>query len=281
MEQKTPSGMVFMRIELGITQQQLADILGVSRSLLAMAERGHRRLPGTVLPCLQELRAIARKVPYTPKPSRRRRPSVASKRPAYNRILFTTRRYMQDKSHIVTLHNSLPILSATELADTAERITQAPYFDSNETVTSLTACRELLLTLQQKRETLQCRMEVLELDKAAARERGFGLKVDLSVVKARLKAYRQNFKAYPDMRKSLRKRIAVDYVKKLELMASLEKYNKPAILKRKQLIMELAGDLKGQQGLEHTIQKRLMELENRKPGEANEKNNVNTLKPVL
>jgi len=261
MQQKTPSGMVCMRIELGITQQQLADILGISRSLLAMAERGHRSLPSTVLPALQQLTGIARKVPYTPKPTRRRRPSVASKRPAYNRILFSTRRYMEGKSRIVTLHNSLPILSATELADAAERITQLPYFDSNGAGFSLIACRELLHTLQQKRETLQCRIEVLELDKAAARERGLGLKIDLTVIKAQLKAYRQYVKENPLSRKSMRKRIAVDYVKKLELMAQLEKYNKPAILKRKQLIMELAMEIKGQQGLEQMLRKRLLELE--------------------
>jgi hypothetical protein len=49
--------------------------------------------------------------------------------------------------------------------------------------------------------------------------------------------------------------------KKLDLQARLEKYNKPAIGKRKQLIMQLQADLVEQQGLVYRIQKKLTALE--------------------
>ncbi len=34
-----------VRTHLGLTQQQVADLLGVSRTAVAMEERGERRLP--------------------------------------------------------------------------------------------------------------------------------------------------------------------------------------------------------------------------------------------
>jgi transcriptional regulator with XRE-family HTH domain len=261
MKQVSLSGMHYMRIELGITQQQLADMIGVSRSLVAMAERGTRSLPGSVLPQLKQLYGIANKVPYTPKSARRQRPSVARQRPPYNRIRFSTRTGRSGRVQIVTINNSLPILSAQDLQMTAKRMTLRSNYDSKIQPSGSEASRELLVTLEQNQATLRCRLEVMELDKTAARVKAIEVKAGLMVIKAILKAYRYNFKTYPPQRKKWRKAIAVTYVKKLELQQRLEKYNKPSIVKRKTLIEQLEQQLHDQQQLAQVIQQSLLKPE--------------------
>jgi DNA-binding XRE family transcriptional regulator len=52
---RRPGTVSFARFKLGLSQQQLADILGVSRSLIAMVETGKRRLPRSIANIYNEL----------------------------------------------------------------------------------------------------------------------------------------------------------------------------------------------------------------------------------
>ena len=75
----------FTRCRLGITQQQLANSLGISRSLLAMAETGKRKLPQSAMAYLQEMQVIAQQLPV-PEPVTRRRVMGFVPLKEYNRI---------------------------------------------------------------------------------------------------------------------------------------------------------------------------------------------------
>jgi len=52
-----------VRVHIGLTQQQLANSLGISRSTLALAETGRRPMPVSAEPMLLEMRAIATAMP--------------------------------------------------------------------------------------------------------------------------------------------------------------------------------------------------------------------------
>lgn len=249
--------MALVRIDLGITQQQLADTLGISRAALSMAERGTRHYPQRGLAYLDGLREIAMRIPQAAAPPRRQRPSVASKRPLYNRIHFSSRNNKADKVHIATVRALEPVLSAGEIRAAGERLRDRLYNEGKRAATSQDGQRELLATLEQKTAITKCRLEVLELEKVAALGRATDIKANLTLITARLKAFRQIYKAYPDMRKRYRRKIAVLYVKKLRCQEQLEKFNKPAIQKRKLQIEALQLELENQLGLAEHIKKRM------------------------
>lgn len=253
---RIPSGMALVRIELGITQQQLADTLGVSRALIGMAERGNRRLPQRALEYMDKLRQIAGRVPHAPTLPKRRRPSIATKRPLYNRIHFSSRNNKAGKMHIVTTRSLEPILSPTELRNAGESLRERFYNDGKSYPSAADACRELLLALDQKGAVLQCRLDLLELDSIAARGRALEIKANLVLVNARLKVYRRLYKEHPSLRKRFRRKIAANYLKKLSLQDQLEKCNKPAMVKRKQGIAELKFQLEDLRILAERVRQR-------------------------
>ncbi|RYY44409.1 MAG: XRE family transcriptional regulator, partial [Chitinophagaceae bacterium] len=86
MKRNAPSAFAFMRIELGLTQQQLADDCGISREAVAMAERGHRPMPQRAADYLRQMAALTKQMPLPAQVYRRKRASVASVRAPYNRV---------------------------------------------------------------------------------------------------------------------------------------------------------------------------------------------------
>jgi transcriptional regulator with XRE-family HTH domain len=257
----SPSALAFIRMDLGITQQELADTVGISRALVAMAERGTRRLPEKARDYLEKLRVIAVKYPPAARVSKKKRPSIASLRPLYNRVPFSTRSGKNANVHIATIAGSLSVLSANELLLTADRLKEKLYNEGRKVATALDACHQLLLSLEQKSQLTARRMEMLAVENAAAPERAMELKVRLILLKVRLKQSRQIYKAYPVLRKRYRARIAKLYVTKLYLEDKREKFNRPAVLKRKQLIADLQGELLSQQNIKERINLRIMQLE--------------------
>lgn len=254
------SGMAMVRINLGITQQQLADTLGISRALVGMAERGTRRLPQRAMDYLHGLRRVAEQNPPTVTISRRQRPSVATRRPAYNRIPFSSRPKKMTDSHIATLNNFKSVLSKTELQLAGEKLRKYMLETGKKQPDALDACRQLLLMLEQKGAVAMCRVQMLELEKGAAPARVREIKEDLVVITARLKAYRQAYREHPGLRKGFRKKIAGLYLKKLNACGQLEKFNRAAMQRRKQQIAELKEFLDRQRKLTGQIEQRMKDL---------------------
>lgn len=256
------SGMAMVRVDLGITQQQLADTLGISRALVGMAERGTRRLPKRAMDYLHSLRRVAEQNPPTVVISRRKRPSVATRRPAYNRIPFSSRREKIAGSHIATLNNFKSVLSEAELRMVGENLKEYMLKTGKKQPEAADACRQLLLMLEQKEAFTLCRVKMLELEKEAAPAKAREIKESLVVITARLKAYRQAYREHPGLRKGFRKKIAGLYLKKLTASGQLEKFNRPAMQRKKQEIAELKEFLDRVRKLSGQIEQRINHLSN-------------------
>lgn len=255
MQKQRQSTMALVRIDLGITQQQLANSLGISRSLLSMAERGARRLPPQAAGYLHQLLRIAKDAPPTVSARRRPRPSVASKRPAYNRIPFSTRKKEGSDVHIATLSKYKSVLSPQEILNTGYSLRDRYSNDSKIYPDAVAARQELLRALGQKKALLHARLKLLQLELLAAGPKAVQLKNHLLVTKARLKAFRQLFKEHWTLRKTYRKKIAAEYLKKLRLEEQREKFNKPALLQQKQAIAALQAHIGNLEKLVERIMK--------------------------
>lgn len=253
--------MALVRMDLGITQQQLADTIGISRSLVAMAERGNRRLPARGLDYLKKLQEIGLRMPPPQAPVRRRRPVTERKRPPYNRVHFSAHRNKAGTIHSVTIKHMEPILYPAEVWAAGERLRERLQKEGNKHPTSADACRELLSSLEHKGATIQCRLEHLELDLIASRTRGLELAGNLKMVKGQLKIFRQAAKDHPSLRKKFRRKVAVLYLKKLYLQDQLEKFNRPALVRRKQVIAGLQWQLGEQQAMSAGIKERMLKME--------------------
>lgn len=261
MLKKSPSGMAMVRIELGITQQQLADTLGISRSLVAMAERGLRSLPERGRQYLDKLLDIARRMPPNPATTGLRRRTKDRGRPAYNRVKFSTRRNKAGDMLSVTIRDIEPLLSAGELHLTGQNLKNRLLKEGKKHTSPADACRELLGALEHKGETLRTRIDYLEMDISAARIRREDLSASLFLIKAQLKADRKVAREHPSQRKKYRRKIALLYVKKLTLQQQLEKYNRPAMLKRREVITGLQCQLEEQRAIYERIGERLKQME--------------------
>lgn len=255
-----PSALAMVRVQLGITQQQLADTLGLSRALIAMAERGSRRLPDRARDYLNKLREIAQQHPQLVGVPLKKRRSVASIRPAYNRISFSSRRCQAAGAPIATVIPSKSILSAEEVREAGKKLKDR-FLHTGKQPGSADACRELLKVLQLKSELASQRLQTLELELAAAPGRATELKGQLTLLNARLKAARYCSKNFPLQRKKWRLEIAGLYVKKLRLQDLLEKFKRPVRMKRKMEIAALKKQLKEQGALAKHLENRVSMLE--------------------
>lgn len=261
MQKNRISGMAMIRIDLGITQQQLADSLGISRALVSMGERGERRLPQAAVDYLQGLLQVARHNQPSTRVSGRKRPSVATLRPAYNRIPFSARKEKTAGSHIDTLNSFQSILSKEELRIAGEKLKEDMLKAGKQQPGAADACRQILLALRQKKAVTSQHLELLNFQKAAAPARAKEIKEGLVVITARLKAFRQAYKEHPALRSRFRKKIARLYLKKLNSREQLEKFNRPAIQRLKQQIAELKEQLDNAQKLAGQVEQRLIVLE--------------------
>ena len=253
--------MAMVRIDLGITQQELGDTVGVSRQWISMAEGGTRRMPPRAMEYLQKLMEIASQNPPAAAITKRKRPSVATQRPPYNRVRFSARSGNLAIEQIATLNRYRSVLSKEELQLTGERLKERMRNSGQKDPTALGSNRELLCTLEQKFALTKARLEVEELEKAAAPGRALDIKANLLSLKAKLKAHRETYKKHPPLRKQHRSKIARLYVKKLNLQEQLEKFNRTSMVKRKQVINEIKGALKDQEALAATIRKAIEKME--------------------
>ncbi|RYY52254.1 MAG: XRE family transcriptional regulator, partial [Chitinophagaceae bacterium] len=229
MKTSTTQALTMIRVDLGISQQQLADSLGLPRSRISMAELGIRPLPQIARDYLHDLLQIARRLPKPASISRKRRPSVATQRPAYNRIAFSRRKAAPGKGHIDTSMPYQSVFSKEESRETAQRLKDRFSYDRSYCPTSADACHELLISLEQKRAVIQCQLDVLELDKAAAPQRAVAVKAKLIERKIKLKSYRQLCRENPALRKRYRSKIARLYLQKIQAEEEMEKFNRPAM----------------------------------------------------
>ncbi|RZL06114.1 MAG: hypothetical protein EOO89_24810 [Pedobacter sp.] len=161
---------------------------------------------------------------------------MATQRPAYNRIAFSRRKASPGKGNIDTSTPCQSVFSKEESRETAQRLRDRFKSDSNYYPTATDACQELLISLEQKRAGLQCQLDVLELDKAAAPQRAVEVKAKLIERKIKLKSYRQLCRDNPALRKRYRSKIARLYLQKIQAEEVMEKFNRPAMTKLKEQI---------------------------------------------
>lgn len=250
MIKRSLTGLAMIRIDLGITQQQLAETLGISRSAIAMGERGSRRMPERVQEYLHKLLPIAQQLPLPLPPSRRKRKSIAHLRPAYNRIGFSTRKTNTPVEHISTLFHLKSVLSREEVKETGERLRDRLLLEGNNHPQPADANKELLRTLAHKKELIQCEIGVKELDLAAARTRASELYCLLKIARGNLKLYRAFSRRSAESKKKYRAKVARLFLRKIQLEDQLAKFNRKAIGRRKEMIEALRGQLEGVRGME-------------------------------
>ncbi|RYZ44876.1 MAG: helix-turn-helix domain-containing protein [Sphingobacteriales bacterium] len=242
MKKRSHAGMAFLRVQLGITQQQLADEVGMSRSTISMGELGIRPMPARVTNYLLGVQELAQQNALPERASAPQRHSVATKRAPYNRIRFSNRGASGAKRQISTLNRYKSILNDVEIRMVGEQLKQR-WINGGNSIGSAAAREELMIALQHKQTLLQGQLNMAEQDKATAPEQARQIRANISLLKAQLKVSRQLYKQQPAMRKKFRKRIASLYLKKLKAQEQLEKYNKSATKKIKQRIEELTAQL--------------------------------------
>jgi transcriptional regulator with XRE-family HTH domain len=216
------------RVRLGITQQQLANSLGISRSQLAMAETGKRKLSQSALAYLEKMQAIAKQLPI-PEPVTRRRVTGFVPLKEYNRIAP----------------------KVTRNPHQAVAITPCKY--SIEDVPGLVAYQ------QQQR----CRLQYLQLEKKnaaissilfAAQLKGFDMRISCR------QEFIEKYPTHPLNRKWLGQQLLLA-CRKAVLKRKSSNCDAGAMRKRDRVIRSLKSELKWLDGIMEQVQDAVISME--------------------
>ena len=249
----------YIRLQLGLTQQQLADNLGISRSALAMAETGRRAFPAFALPILQKMVPIANKMPAPENNGNRKRTLVKD---GNNRVNESSRLHSCCKKPFVTGQSSIAG-SCSATARTKYTALATPVSFSTHLLQSHADCQNLVNRLFIKKDRLQGQLAYMQLEAATAVNRGKELAAELFVVNSIIPANLDiiaAFPLYPGKRK-LEHRNAKLQCKKLQLEDRLAHFDAAAMVLREYTINVMIKQLEMLQQLIDAIQNRRKALE--------------------
>jgi transcriptional regulator with XRE-family HTH domain len=235
----------YARARLGITQQQLANSLGISRSQLAMAETGKRILSESAMAYLEEMHAIAKQLPIPELVTRRRVAGFAALK-VYNRIAPKTVRLMRVPAHKIARQrsaNNSP-LTATPINYTMLQHVNLSHYKAGaiQHTPGITNARELKAEQQQ----LRCRLQYLQLEQKNATRLSFLFTAYLKGFDIRIACREELLLQYPNYRsrdKWMGEKLFLAW-KRSELKQQLLRYDDETMEKRDRLIARLAGELK-------------------------------------
>jgi transcriptional regulator with XRE-family HTH domain len=135
------AGISSLRLQLGMTQQEFADSLGISRSLVGMAEIGVRSLPAATRPLLMGLHQLTGQLaPVETGYRRERRKGRSATAKRYNRV---------DK---MARQRNMPLL---QTAGTRQEDQSALPIDNSSTAKSYTAGINAILTRDECLQMIQ------------------------------------------------------------------------------------------------------------------------------
>ena len=253
------SAMALMRVRLGLTQQQLANSLGFSRSALAMAETGRRPMPAFALPILKEMMAIAKKMP-APQAGYSNRRNRISKR-SNNRVEEAARLHTLIKKpfvtaqRLVTTSYALPALTQYRSGSS-----QGPAY-STHLLQSDAACKQLIGRCTVKKERKRYQVAYLQLETRIAVNRDKEIKAQLAYVNTMIQSNLEIMHQFPAGKRKLEHRNARLYCKKLQLEDLLAHFDAGAMVLREHTINVMVKQLKVLQRLIDSVENKKLEMQ--------------------
>jgi len=242
---------VYVRVHIGLTQQQLANSLGISRSTLA--ETGRRPMPASAEPMLLEMRAIAQAMPGPAGIYKRNRKN--------NRVTNQARLHTLTKKPFVTAQ---PVKSGS---CTQPAMTRYPSRANRTSAFSThllrhTDCQTLLNELPIKQDRMRSQLAYLQLETRAAVNRGQELQAQLYCVHTMLQVNRELIEKYPFAtgKRKWEHRNAKLHCRRLLLEDRLEHFDAPAMLLREYNINVMIKQLALLEQLVNAVEKRKTEF---------------------
>jgi DNA-binding XRE family transcriptional regulator len=239
----------YVRVHIGLTQQQLANSLGISRSTLALAETGRRPMPASAEPMLQDMLAIAKAMPA---------PSGVDKREGRNnRVSSQAALHTVGKKPFVTAQALSSTLSKQGVMTRyPSRIKEGPAFSMH--LLGNTDCQDLLHECSIKQGRGQSQLAYLQLEARTAVTRGQELQAQLEYVTTMLQVNRDLIERFPFAtgKRKLEHRNAKLHCRRLVLEDRLEHFDAPAMLLREYNINVMVQQLALLEQLITAVEKR-------------------------
>lgn len=217
----------FARFKLGLTQQELADTLGVSRSLIAMVETGKRKWPPAAHTIYLALcnKAAAINPGEAIEIKKGRKPATAQTIQQTPSVVTNYRRYRWKRRRSMTGRSK----NRARLAK-AMRYPPPPPVSVDQL--SPADKQKFMDMLERKKKGLGCRHAVLEFKKQMIREREQHLSFQLKYVTTMLELSNKLLHTLPPGKVRDRQELnaAVFTVKQIRLKQQLKKYDVVALL---------------------------------------------------
>jgi len=253
-----------MRVQLGLSQQQLANSLGISRSALALAETGRRPIPEAVQLLLRQMMEVAATMPATGAGNKRRcKKTGALPGRSNNRVRNAARLYTVTKKPFVTAQRSVPGCCKPPAMTRYASVSTSVSNFSTHLLQSPFDCRELLNTSAIKQSRMQGWLAYLELEARAAVIRGKELTAELLYVNTLLQLNQEQIEKYPlsPAKRKLEHRNAKLHCRRLILEDRLEHFDATAMVLREYNINVLVKQLELLEQLTSAVEKMKVELE--------------------
>jgi transcriptional regulator with XRE-family HTH domain len=252
-----------IRVLLGLTQQELAESLCISRSLLSMVEIGKRSLPPLSQATLMKMDKTADKIPMEERDDVQHRAARSlSTRKVYNRVNRSVRRNLSFKAALAREAAAgedvftAPGVAADINAVSYDGGLALPGLDSRE------ACIALSNMQMIQKETLEHQLQHMLLEREAAlvkgRELGILLTLTVSMIDIRDEAIARLPPGRQQKNGIIKK--AKLFYKKLLLERQLEGYDSSSILLREHRINIAEGHLRILKEYMDAVQRRMEAL---------------------
>jgi transcriptional regulator with XRE-family HTH domain len=248
-----------IRVQLGLTQQQLADSLGVSRSLLSMVELGKRSLPQLCQATLMKMDKTVDKIPVEEREKlRRTATSGANAARAMNRVKRPAAGNVSLKEEVDgTAAIAASGVRLTRLSNDKKVVPD----DDPLFLPALTREEYIALLKKQwiQKETLEHQLQHMLLEREAALVKGKELGALLQLEITIMDTLEQAITGATPGRKQKDQKIkhAKLYYKRLLLERQLERYDAGTILLREQRINTTEGRLRILNEYIHAVERRI------------------------